>query len=181
MADETPVDPERLAAWLAEHYRERVRLFAMRRLRDSGAAEDVVQDTLKTVLEALRTARIREPAAIAGFAFETARNLCMHRGRSLGREERVLGRLAIVPPAERTDVLTAMIDEERRRAVRAALGALSEGDRRLLVMTYLDGRDSEGIAAELGLSAGAVRVRRHRALKRLAELLGGNDPPGSGT
>lgn len=181
MAGDIPTDPDRLTEWLAEHYLERVRLFAMRRLRDAATAEDVVQDTLTTVLEALRAGRVREPAAIAGFAFETARNLCMHRGRSHGREENALGRLTISPATPEPDALTGMIKEERRRAVRAALDKLADEDRRLLLMTYSDSRENDDIAGELGVSAGAVRVRRHRALKRLADLLGGNDLTGPGT
>jgi RNA polymerase sigma-70 factor (ECF subfamily) len=165
------VQADSLTAGLFEQYRDRLRLFAARRLRDRAAAEDVVQETLQTILEALRAGRIRESAALAAFAFETARNFCMHRGRSQSREGRALERLAISPPPQAPDALTAVISDERRRAVRAALDRLSDEDRRLLSMTYMDTRDSEDIGRELGLSAGAVRVRRHRALKRLgAEL-----------
>jgi RNA polymerase sigma-70 factor (ECF subfamily) len=180
MGDEI-VDSNTLTASLAEQYRGRLRLFAARRLRDSAAAEDVVQETLQTVLEALRSGRVREPAALAAFAFETARNLCMHHGRSQGREAKALERVAVAPPPEAPDILTTVISEERRRAVRVALNRLSEEDRRLLVMTYMDARDSEDIGRELGLSAGAVRVRRHRALQRLGVQLdvtiaGGREP-----
>jgi RNA polymerase sigma-70 factor (ECF subfamily) len=161
------VDPEQLTAWVSEQYRDRLRLFAARRLRDRAMAEDVVQETLKTMLVALRAGRIREPAAIAGFAFETVRNLCLHRGRSDQREGKALERLAVSLPPEPDDVLTTVISEERRRAVRAALDRLNEEDRRLLLMTYVDARSSEDIGGELGLSPGAVRVRRHRALQRL--------------
>lgn len=156
-------------------------MFAMRRLRDSAAAEDVAQDTLKTVLEALRAGRIRDRSAIAGFAFETARNHCMHRGRSHSRQERAFGQLPNSPFSEAPDALTGLINEERRRAVNAALEQLDEDDRRLLLMTYVDGRDCESIVRELGISAGAIRVRRHRALKRLADLLRRNDQRGAGT
>ena len=43
-------------------------------------------------------------------------------------------------------------------------------------MTYRDELDSEEIGRQLGLTAGAVRVRRHRAMRRLAELLGVTKP-----
>jgi DNA-directed RNA polymerase specialized sigma24 family protein len=44
-------------------------------------------------------------------------------------------------------------------------------------MTYRDELDSEEIGRRLGLSAGAVRVRRHRAIRRLADLLGVTKQP----
>jgi RNA polymerase sigma factor (sigma-70 family) len=96
----------------------------------------------------------------------------MHRARSLGRETRALGTLATLPATGPPDVLASLVSDERRRAVRLALDRLSDEDRRLLVMTYRDARSSDEIGRELGLAPGAVRVRRHRALKRLGAELG---------
>jgi DNA-directed RNA polymerase specialized sigma24 family protein len=39
-------------------------------------------------------------------------------------------------------------------------------------MTYRDELSSDEIGRKIGATPGAVRVRRHRALRRLAELLG---------
>jgi RNA polymerase sigma-70 factor (ECF subfamily) len=155
----------------SHQYRERLRLFATRRLNDSAAAEDVAQETLRRVLEALRADRVRDRAAIAGFAFETARNVCLQHARGEERQVRALGRLASSPEADLPDVLTSLIGEERRRAVRAALAALPDNDRRVLILTYVELQDSEAIGRALGIAAGAVRVRRHRALKKLTECL----------
>jgi RNA polymerase sigma-70 factor (ECF subfamily) len=163
--------PDELTAWLSDQYRERLRLFATRRLNDSAAAEDVAQETLRRVLEALRADRVRDRAAIAGFAFETARNVCLQHARGEERQVRALGRLASSPEADLPDVLTSLIGEERRRAVRAALAALPDNDRRVLILTYVELQDSEAIGRALGIAAGAVRVRRHRALKKLTECL----------
>src|SRR6185295_5252530 len=79
-------DPDGLAADLAERFRERLRLFAARRIYDSAAAEDVA-------LEALRAGRIPELERLPGFVFETARHICMHHGRGRGREARALARI----------------------------------------------------------------------------------------
>ena len=37
----------------------------------------------------------------------------------------------------------------------------------MLVLTFYDDRSADAVAAELGLSAGNVRVIRHRGLERL--------------
>ena len=51
--------------------------------------------------------------------------------------------------------------------MRGCLGALPERERAVLVMTFYDDRPADAVAAELGLSAGNVRVIRHRGMMRL--------------
>jgi hypothetical protein len=68
--------------------------------------------------------------------------------------------------------------------VAEAWGRLTEGQRRLLKAYYScnqedtdDGRwERDGLAASMGLTGNALRVRVHRALGRLQEELGGADP-----
>jgi RNA polymerase sigma-70 factor (ECF subfamily) len=43
----------------------------------------------------------------------------------------------------------------------------------VVVLSFYAERDAEGIGLELGLSAGNVRVVRHRALSRLRACMGG--------
>jgi len=156
-----------------ESYRVRLQVFAGRRVHDWTAAEDIAQETLKRGLEALRAGRIRNPDALGGYLFQTALRLCMHRGRSAGRERKALQRLGPAEPA--TDdhgTLGHLISAEERASLHDALGALSPDDRSLLELTYRDELDSSEIGRRLGLTAGNVCVRRHRAIRKLAQLLG---------
>jgi RNA polymerase sigma-70 factor (ECF subfamily) len=166
-----------LAADLAERFRERLRLFAARRVRDLAAAEDVAQEALRRTLEALRAGRIPDLERLPGFVFETARNICMHHGRGRGREARALARIGPEGPTPE-DPLRALISRERREAVSRALGRLPPDDRALLGAMYVEGLDAAEVAGRLGISREAARVRKHRALRRLAESLAadGNDP-----
>lgn len=159
---------------LAGRYWERIRLFALRRLRDTAAAEDVAQEAIRLVAEALRAGRVEHLEALPGYAFRTAQHLCLQRIRSTSREAKALGRLGTQPaPDERAhDPLIALIGEERRRSVHRALGGLAPGDRELLKLLYFDDVDSAVAANRLGVTAEALRVRKHRALRRLGALLG---------
>jgi len=74
------------------------------------------------------------------------------------------------------DPLVALVDEVRRQEVRRALESMGQEDRDLLRMLYVDGLKSSEIARRLGVDAGTLRVRKHRALKRLSELLGNVSP-----
>src|SRR6516165_3696386 len=61
---------------------------------------------------------------------------------------------------------------ERRDRVRAALAALPEQDREVLVLRILEAMPTRETAAVLGISEVAVRSRQVRALDRLKGLLG---------
>jgi RNA polymerase sigma-70 factor (ECF subfamily) len=52
------------------------------------------------------------------------------------------------------------------------LDRLLERERAVVVLSFYSERGSDEIAAELGLSAGNVRVVRHRALTRLRDCMG---------
>jgi RNA polymerase sigma-70 factor (ECF subfamily) len=53
------------------------------------------------------------------------------------------------------------------------LSRVSPDDARVLRLAVLCGLDGDALAAELGISPGAARVRLHRALNRLRAALGG--------
>jgi RNA polymerase sigma-70 factor (ECF subfamily) len=174
-APEAPAAPPD-EAMLVEQFRERLRLFALRRLRDSAAAEDVAQETLRRVLEACRAGRLENPSALPAFVFKTAQHICLQHFRSAGREGRALLRLSGEDlPQHETHPLASLIGDERRTAVRKALAQLGPDDRELLRMVYYEEIETSVLAGRLGLTPGALRVRKHRVLARLAALLGGRE------
>jgi RNA polymerase sigma-70 factor, ECF subfamily len=161
-------------AELASRFWDRIRLFAARRVSDAAMAEDIAQETLRRVIDALRGGRVQNTEAIAGFVFQTAKHVCMHVHRSAGREARAMRRLhdPSDPEPVHPDALAGLVSEERRTRVRAALATLSADDRNLLRALYFDQLDTTELAAKLGLSPGALRVRKYRAVQRLATALG---------
>jgi RNA polymerase sigma-70 factor (ECF subfamily) len=62
-------------------------------------------------------------------------------------------------------------DDERARLLRQALAELPEPKRELLVLARYQGMTHEEIAALLNVEAGTVKVRVHRAMKELTEIL----------
>jgi RNA polymerase sigma-70 factor (ECF subfamily) len=62
--------------------------------------------------------------------------------------------------------------DELRGQLRRALARLGENDREVLVLRYLEDLSPGEIAAVLGLTEPAVKMRQLRALQRLRELLG---------
>ena len=61
--------------------------------------------------------------------------------------------------------------EERRQLVGRALAAVGRQDRRILVLTLVEGLKPGEIADRLGLKHDVVRTRKSRALRKLVERL----------
>lgn len=158
---------------LEARFLARLRWFATRWLGDAHAAEDAAQEALRRVLQALAEGRVKQPEALPAFVYQTARHVCSHGRRSMGRERRMLAgygsERSLDDPAP--DPLHALVSEARISKVRQALAAMDQEDRDLLSALFIQERDPEQLAAELNLSSGALRTRKHRALKRLSQRL----------
>jgi len=159
---------------LWRRFHARLLILGVRRLGNRADAEDMAQDALQRVTTALHENRLREPGALPGFVFQTAIHVCQQSLRKRYRERRALEGYARSSLGENgvAHALTDLIDEERRRVVRLALQSLAMDDRELLDQLYTRDADPEQLAGQLGISPGALRVRKHRALQRLSAALG---------
>jgi RNA polymerase sigma-70 factor (ECF subfamily) len=143
----------------------RIRLFGLKHLRDAAAANDLMQDVLVLLLTKLRSGAVREPEHVVSFTLGAARQMVVDGRRGGARRARILEAfpLDLVPANDDEDAR----DSRQRQQLGDCLAALPERERAVLVMTFYDDRPAEAVAAELGVSAGNVRVIRHRGLERL--------------
>jgi RNA polymerase sigma-70 factor (ECF subfamily) len=154
-------------AELCRRFARRALLYGLKHLRDPADAEDLAQEALVTVLVALREGKLREPEQLASFVLGTCRTLALAQRRKTTRQrellERELGheRQTVHEAAAR---LPREVDGAR---LQACLERLSERDQTLVVLSFQQERSADDIGAALGLSAGNVRVLRHRTLARL--------------
>jgi RNA polymerase sigma-70 factor (ECF subfamily) len=157
----------------AELYRRfapRVRLYGRRHLRNEAAAEELAQDVLLLAIERLRAGEVRRPEEIGSFILGSSRMMAQGERRTARRREALAVRF-MEPAPVAAPVSSATLDAPR---VSACLRALEERDRLVVLLTFYAERDAPGIAADLGVSAGAVRTIRHRAMARLRDcVLGG--------
>lgn len=140
-----------------------VRRLVAARLDSPADVDDVVQETLARLWEV----RWRlERGALLAYGMVVARNLVSsaERGRELQR--RHAHRLA-GPASTEDDPVLAVLAEEERIALLAALAALRDDDRGLLLDHEVHGIGTEKIAADRGISRGAVAARLARARARL--------------
>jgi RNA polymerase sigma-70 factor (ECF subfamily) len=175
---------------LLDRHRDRLRRMVAVRLDRRLAARldpsDVVQETLAEADRRLDAYLRDRPVPfypwlrqIAANRLADARRFHLRTGRrSVGREEPAgLSAESVLELAERLlagDAPSAGLRREEQRAlVRAALERLGECDREVLVLRYLEQLSSAEVAAVLGVTEGAVRVRVMRALRRLRDNLKG--------
>lgn len=181
--------------WLIDRYRDRLRRMVDLRLDDRLAsrldASDVVQEALMDAIQRLEPYLRERPLPFYAWLHRLAseRLAQAHRyhlrtlRRQAGRELAVGGdwtgpsawRLVDALAASGTSPSGRLIREEGREAIWQALGELSGQDREILVMRYLDQLAFAEIAALLGISDGAARLRHFRALQRIGPLIGTAD------
>jgi RNA polymerase sigma-70 factor (ECF subfamily) len=158
------------AAAEAELYRRfapRVRLYGRRHLRDDGRAEDLAQDVLLLTIDRLRAGEVRRHAEISSFILGTSRMMAHAARRTERRREALMARFMDAAPVV-SPMSLAALDTGR---LAACLRVLVERDRLVVLLTFYAEREAPRIADDLGLTPGAVRAIRHRAMSRLRECM----------
>ncbi|MBK9116412.1 MAG: sigma-70 family RNA polymerase sigma factor [Betaproteobacteria bacterium] len=156
-------------AELCRRLAPRVRLFGLRHLRDPHAAHDLVQQVLLMTIERLRAGKVREPERIASFVLGTCRMVVLEIRRGTWRREQLLATWGDMPEAVEAAEPVAL--DAGKLAV--CLQALTERERTVVVLTFFADKRADEVGSELKLSAGNVRVIRHRALARLRACMEG--------
>jgi RNA polymerase sigma-70 factor (sigma-E family) len=139
--------------------------FALLLLGDRQSAEDVVQDAFMGLYQALP--RLRDPDKALPYLRAAVVNGCRSVQRSRRRAMR--RRLPHDPPVWSAE--SAVIADEERREVLAALTRLPRRSREVLALRYYLNLPESEIAAALGISRGTVSSTASRALAALAREL----------
>ncbi len=174
-------DPHRPVSFEADVLEHLDVLFgvAMRMTRDEPSAEDLVQDT---IVKAVR-ARDQYQAGtnLKAWLLRILTNTFINRHRRGGLERDVFEGPDATPLADRwigAATLRAMRDPEREALVpmvegevRAALEALPEAFRMVIVLSDIEGLAYREIADTMGCPVGTVMSRLHRGRRMLQESL----------
>lgn len=171
VATADPVHAPAAEAELCRRLAPRIRAYGLRHLRDAHAAADLVQQVLLATIEKLRAGELRDADRLAPFVSGVCRMTVLAMRRGQARRDALLARhgselvpaTAAEPPA----------DVER---VAGCLDKLSPRERSVLLMSFYEERAADEVAALLGLTAGNVRVIRHRGLARLRDCVTGGRP-----
>ena len=151
----------------AAHYRSLVRLAALL-LRDTAVAEEVTQDAFVSMHGAW--GRLRDPDD-ADKALAYLQRSVVNGARSALRRRKVAERHAPQPDAHAPSAEHGAMLALEHREVLAALRALPERQREVLVLRYYLDLSEAGIADALGISRGAVKSHASRGLATVRRSL----------
>ena len=165
------ISEDDFAALFAEHH-DAVLAYGARRV-DLETARDVAAETFLVAWRRLEVV----PEHPRSWLLACARRVLANELRRRGRAQRLVDRVASHLPPEGSD---ADPGRDEAAVVRAAMAGLPARDREVLALFGWEGLDQREIAEVVGCSLGAVKVRLHRARRRLAGALAREAPGPSG-
>jgi RNA polymerase sigma-70 factor (ECF subfamily) len=150
-------------------YRDRVYRYACRMTGSAEAAHDITHACFASLLSAPRRFK-PQGAALGTYLCAAARNQSLRRLR-LARREPVASFPLDHRRAPDRGPLDRLLDDEMGRKVRSALQALAPLHREVVILADYEELDMATIAEIVGADVGAVRVRLHRARRKLRRAL----------
>ncbi len=141
-----------------------LRSYVSRVIGDKSGTDDIVQESYVRFL--VWAKETYSPPQLRAFLFRIASNLIHDHGRQLQKEKRDLQ----VDP-ETTESAAAEDSKSLSVPFARAFELLSEQQRALLWLSYVEGYEHRQIAGMLNVGEGSVRVLMYRARNRLVELL----------
>jgi RNA polymerase sigma factor (sigma-70 family) len=168
-------EPEMFAR-LYDRYAADLHRYVLRRL-GAGLAEDVVGETFLVAFRQRDRYDTGRPQA-RPWLYGIAANLIGSHRRTELRAYRALARTGADPVAESyADMIDGQVTAAASRApLAAALRALNDGDRHVLLLVAWADFSYEEVAQALAIPLGTVRSRLNRARKKMRAALGGVDP-----
>ena len=158
------------AAWdfLFDRYHALVRRYALARLGEAAAADDVAQECFVAAVGALHRLRERSEQGVEAWLLGIARFKIADRVRAAQRERRLPALTTAAPPA--ADAGELAVSRIHVAEVREAMQRLSPDQREVIERRFLLDQSLEEVAAATGRRVGAVKSLQHRALAALARI-----------
>lgn len=153
---------------LVRRYGRRILGHVREIIRNSDEAEDVSQTVFIKMVR--RLGRLRDPSLFESWLFTLSRNTSLDYLRHCRRRPATVS--ADDDLATFADPSTSHVEHELMNELDAALARLGAVDR-TLILHYVQGQSYRTMAAQEGLTPGAVKARLHRVRPLLREFMSG--------
>jgi RNA polymerase sigma factor (sigma-70 family) len=151
---------------LHQRFAERIFYLALRHLRSREDAEDIRNETLIRVTQAVRKGRLASPDALPAFVAGTARHVIHEFFRRSGRAEPIMDR-DFASEAQLPEV-----DHTVRRAINKVIQRLKPRERDFIRLYYYEELPNPDVSRRLGIPEERLRLIKSRALKSFREIYG---------
>lgn len=164
-------EPQALAD-LYDRYGRIVYSLILRVVRDTGIAEDLVQETFLRTWNRVQ-AFDAQKGSVGPWLMAIARNRAIDYLRSTsGRERNAVEFEETDHPSLYTDMEPGILASDKARVVKAAIQKLSAHQRQVIELAYFEGLSQTEMAARMGQPLGTVKTWVRAALKTLRDELG---------
>jgi RNA polymerase sigma-70 factor (ECF subfamily) len=161
-------DPDAIAA-LYRHHVDVIHRYVRYRVPDAPAAEDLTAEVFLRMVEGLpRYNQNGAPFEAWLYRIAAARVADYYRRRQRRPQEA----LTDAEPDRAEPPERRLQNEEEETALRTALRRLSAEQQDVLLLRFVERKSHAEVAALLGKSVTAIKSTQHRALNRLAEMMG---------
>ncbi|HTS29811.1 MAG TPA: sigma-70 family RNA polymerase sigma factor [Bryobacteraceae bacterium] len=168
-------DPQALAE-LYDRYGRLAYSLILRVVRDTGIAEDLVQETFMRVWNRAQGLDAQK-GSIGPWLLAVARNRAIDYLRSAGgRERNALEFDDTDHPALYIDMERDILSSDKARRVKTAVQKLSPHQREVIELAYFEGLSQTEMAERMGQPLGTVKTWVRAALKNLRDELGSAVP-----
>ena len=141
--------------------------------------QEIAEDLVQEAFERFYVKNISFPTMDEAkyWLLRVSKNLALNHIRRNKREIQLVEKVKELPgeTVNFFDSSKAVIEEEERRNVREAVNSLPENLRSVIQLKEYSGLDYKAIGKVLGISETNVKVRVHRARKKLEEILAAED------
>ena len=153
-------------------YYPRIYNYAFLQLGDIQAAEDLASDVMLKMLESLHSYHFKG-LPFAAWVFRIARNRLI----DLHRRRRRRGEIDLNETYASTLASPQSLAERaiERGQMQVALKHLTDEQRQVIVLKFIQGFDNRAVGRIMGRSEGAIKSLQHRALASLRRVLQGEE------
>lgn len=153
---------------LYETYYPRIYGYAFLQMGDVQAAEDLASDVMLKMIESIRSYKFKG-LPFGAWVFRIARNrlIDLHRRRKRRGEVDLSETLAGTLASPQSMAERAL----ERGQLQIAMKHLTEEQRQVIVLKFIQGFDNRSIGRIMGRSEGAIKSLQHRALHALRRVL----------
>jgi RNA polymerase sigma-70 factor, ECF subfamily len=152
-----------------DRYYERVRKFILASVKDASVADDLIQETFLRIQEGRD--RLRDPSKMKSWIFRIAYNLCQDHFRARKGSSPIEGIEKDLIDLEESSIQKKLEQEEMSQCIQDKINLLPESLRSVVIFADVMDFSLQEIADILGLSLENVKVRLHRARKKLKVIL----------
>ena len=153
---------------LYQKYYPKIYNYAFLQMGDAQASEDLASDVMLKMIESMHKYTFRG-LPFGAWVFRIARNrlIDLHRRRRRRGEVDLSGTLSSALASPQVLAERAL----ERGQIQVALKHLTDEQRQVIVLKFIQGFDNRSIGQIMGRSEGAIKSLQHRALGALRRLL----------